>query len=103
MYDRPLPRGIFKANFLLILLIYHVALISVSFGLSTFIITTLIFRLIVYCRSKQAKVSLVQTVGHSIDIKHLVSRLVSYAYFVSTYTANDAIIRVPLIFFTRVL
>ena len=103
MNDRALPGRIFKANLLLIYLIFHVLLIVICICLSTLIVTTLILRLIVYCRAKQAEISLIQTVSHSIDVKHLVSCLVSYAYFVRSNAADDAVIRIPLLFFTRVL
>ena len=68
MYDGTLPGHVFKINFLLIGLIFHVLLVAICICLSTFVITTLIIRFIVYCGAKQAKVSLIQTVSHSIDV-----------------------------------
>ena len=104
MNDRTLPCAIFKANFFLKDLIGHVLLVVIGVSLlSALVITTLTLWLVVDGGSKQTQISLVQTVRHSIDVEHLVGRLVGYTYFVGTYAADDAVVRIPLLFFTRVL
>ena len=97
---RTLPRGIFKADFLLVELIGHVLLIVIGVSLlSTLVISALICGLVVDGGSEQAQISLVQTVCHGVDVEHLVGCLVGYTYFVGAYAADDAVVRIPHLFF----